>query len=72
MSDNWDWEETENKELTIIPRVRAIAVYTNPRGEIVIRQEGMSLDMDDQYIAIPKEQIPTLIRALQEEAAVEG
>lgn len=61
MSDADIW-----KESTVIPSVRAVAVYTNPNGDIVIRQEGYP-DEDD-FIVIPRGAVNSLVEALKAEA----
>ena len=70
MSDNWNWHDEDVKELTIIPRVRAIAVYRNDHNEVVIRQQGFDMDMEDQIIVFPEEKLGTIITALQAELAL--
>ena len=39
-SDGWDFDWSKNKDDIVVPGQPAIAVYFNPRGEVVIRQEG--------------------------------
>lgn len=46
-SDDFKWGDED----TVIPSVSAVAVYKNPNGDVVIRQEN-SLD-DDSVIVIP-------------------
>ena len=62
MSDADIW-----KESTVIPSVRAVAVYTNPDGDIVIRQEGYP--EDDQVIVVPRGSVNSLIKALKAETS---
>jgi hypothetical protein len=50
MSDAEDFNWSE--ENTIVSAVQAIAVYFNPRGDIVIRQQDAMGDEDD-FIVIP-------------------
>ena len=68
MSQDWNWNGEEEKASVIVKPVQAIAVYTNPAGEIVIRQQDYMGDEDD-YIVVPKMHIPTLIEALKREMA---
>jgi hypothetical protein len=44
----------------------AIAVYFNPHGEIVIRQEGIYGLEEDHWIYVNRQNLPWLIRRLQE------
>lgn len=67
MSD-FKWYGQDASESVVIPSVQAVAVYTNPDGEIVIRQQSSSQD-DDHFIAIPRSQVKALIKAIREEAA---
>lgn len=62
MSDADIW-----KESTVIPSVRAVAVYTNPNGDIVIRQEGYP--DEDAVIVIPRGALNSLVKALKAEVA---
>ena len=59
----FSWKDTED---VIIDRVEAIAVYSNPKGNIVIRQES-SIGEDDAVIVVPKSRVRDLILALQNE-----
>lgn len=70
MAENWNWNDEENKELTIIPRVQALAVYRNEQNEIVLRQEGFDLSCEDQVIVIPEEKLGVVIATLQAELVV--
>lgn len=58
------------KDSTVIPSVLAVAVYTNPNGGIVIRQEGYQGE-DDQVVIIPPSSVSVLIEALKAEVAAE-
>lgn len=62
MSDADIW-----KESTVIPSVRAVAVYTNTDGDIVIRQEGWP--DEDAVIVVPRSAVNSLVEALKAEAA---
>lgn len=64
MGSDWNWND---KESTVIPAVQAVAVYTNPSGDIVIRQQDHYGD-DDAVIVIPRSQAAQLAKALRDEA----
>lgn len=59
-----------DKDSVVIEKVDAIAVYTNPRGDIVIRQEGNM--EDDSIIVVPQSRLNDLISALRREAQDEA
>jgi hypothetical protein len=63
--DTGDFEWT-NVEDIVVPSQPAIAVYHNPRGEIVIRQEGLFGYDEDHWIYIRPENLRFLIRRLEE------
>lgn len=60
----WTWESSED---VIIPSVRAVAVYTNANGDVVIRQEDGMGD-EDAYIVLPKSMVEKVARAIRAEA----
>lgn len=63
---------TWDKESTVVDSVRAIAVYTNTAGDIVIRQESTGHGDhgdDDDVIVIPRRLVGTVVKALKAEAA---
>jgi hypothetical protein len=61
MGDRFDWQEVE--EDTIIENVSAVAVYFNPKGAVVIRQQG-DFATEDQVIVIPARLLPALVAKL--------
>lgn len=61
-SVEFSWRDSDS---VIIEKVDAVAVYTNPRGDVVIRQDG-GMD-DDAIIVIPQSRLNELIIALQRE-----
>lgn len=68
MADNSDgvdfsWSDSQ---AVVVEQVDAIAVYPNPKGNIVIRQQG-SMGEDDAVIIVPKSRLADLILALQNE-----
>jgi hypothetical protein len=54
-------------ELIVVPAQPAIAVYLNPRGEVVIRQEGPGLNGydDDHFIYVQVKNLGPLIDRLR-------
>jgi hypothetical protein len=68
---DWTWHDPDSKESIVIPSVQAIAVYTNPQGEVVIRQEGTGNgDLpDDAFVVIPRGAVGAIVKALKAEAA---
>ena len=65
MSKDFDWHSPEAKESIVVPQVEAIAVYTNPDGNIVIRQQD-SYGGEDHFVLIPRSNVNALIKALKE------
>ena len=60
MSNEFSWGD---KASVVIKRVDAIAVYTNPNGDIVIRQQD-SMGEDDSVIVIPLDRVEELVQAI--------
>lgn len=58
----FDW----NADDVVIPRVDALAVYTNECGDIVIRQE-QGLTGDDAVIVIPRQFADAVLNAIHRE-----
>lgn len=69
MAGDWKWYDEDSKASTVIPQVQAVAMYTNPRGEIVIRQQAHMMGEDDSVIVIPRTAVATLTKALRAEVA---
>lgn len=65
MANDWDWNPEKQKSI-VVQQVDAIAIYTNVRGEIVIRQQGFGGE-EDAIVAFPKAYAETIIAALQTE-----
>lgn len=51
MREDFDWREAADE--IIVPSTQAVAVYLNPDGEIVIRQERHWNEEEDTCIIIP-------------------
>ena len=67
--NEFNWQEIEDTDALVVPsrRVLAIAVYTNPDDDIVIRQEvdEWAGERDDAVVIVPKGDLPRLIESLQ-------
>lgn len=61
--NDFDWSREVGDSL-VFPTVRGVAVYFNPVGHIVIRQEAGPLDDEDVWIVVPRENLGALIAAL--------
>lgn len=64
--EDWDWYAAEHEESILIKPVEPVAVYSNRREEVAIRQR-CSITDSDQLVCIPKERIVDLIVALRRE-----
>ena len=68
MNDNvkdndFQWGDVE--EDIIVRTTGAIAVYTNPHGNVVIRQQSTDAYQDeDTFVVVPRDVLPKLIRKL--------
>lgn len=65
MSDDFSWVDARNAGQVVVPEQAAIAVYENPHGDVVIRQES-SIGDDDHFIYVQHTYLPTLIAALEQ------
>lgn len=62
--EEFSWAEAQKEGAVVVRSVDAIAVYRNPHGDVVIRQESSMGDEDDLVI-IPQSYIEALITALR-------
>lgn len=68
-ASDFDWQDSESIAVREQP---ATAVYTNPHGHIVVRQQGdYSGFEDDKWIMIQPANIPALVAALWREIGQE-
>jgi len=67
---DYSWHDEIGKAATVVPSVQAIAVYTNPKGDIVLRQED-SMGEEDSVVVIPRSMVKQVAKALQDEAKKE-
>lgn len=63
--DNFNWN---NNESVVVEPMEAIAVYTNPKGDIVIRQQRGYPD-EDVFVVIPRSRVEDVVTALGREAS---
>lgn len=62
--ENFSWIDCE---CVVVEPVDAIAVYTNLKGNIVIRQQSAMGD-DDPIVVVPRSRVADIIAALKREA----
>jgi hypothetical protein len=63
MADNFDWKDVEDD--LVLSEQLAVAVYENPKRDIVIRQAaGFSQD-EDSVIIISRNNLAAFVAALQ-------
>lgn len=63
--EEFDWSDSN---VIAVEAVEAIAVYTNPAGNIVIRQQNTSeFRGEDAWIVIPRNRVNDVIEALKDE-----
>lgn len=60
---DWDWHSKDQGDSIVVPQTNAIAVYTNPDGDVVVRQQGYP--EDDSIIIIPKKQAKAVADAIK-------
>jgi hypothetical protein len=68
-SEKFDWYATGDNQEIVFPSVQAVAVYRNPAGDVVIRQQG-ELHEEDSFIIIPAGQVDKVISAMKTAAAL--
>lgn len=64
MSEEFDWNDM--KEDLVVDPARKVAVYFNPHGEVVVRQEDNDFFGQDPFIVIPLRDVPRLVAKLNE------
>ena len=70
MAKDFDWNSDEDGDSVVFPTNQGLAVYANPKGSIVLRQQGY-MGEDDSIIIVPRAQLDAVISALRT-AAVEA
>jgi hypothetical protein len=61
--DGFSWK-ADNPDL-VVPMQPATAIYLNPYGQVVIRQESPLYERDDPFVMFNVEYLPVLIARLQ-------
>ena len=64
MEDEFDWSDVESE--TLFQSVGAVAVYENPHGDIVIRQQAVGYGDEDKYVVVPVKYLDTIIAKLEQ------
>jgi|GEM_PF-1514212 len=64
MSDDFDWGKS-NDNLAVNP-VRGVAIYLNPDGDVVIRQQQADYHDEDPFLVVSVLEVPSLIHRLQQ------
>lgn len=65
-----DFKWNEDIDNVVFKSVQGVAVYSNPDGDIVIRQQAGPLDDDDQVVIVPSDRVEALIFAIKSEAGI--
>jgi hypothetical protein len=61
---NFDW----SADSVVLRAYGSIAVYENPHGDVVVRQEGDALEEDDHWVVIPVQDAELVAQAIVEKA----
>lgn len=61
---DFSWYSKEDEDSIVIKAVTAVAVYTNPNRDIVIRQQN-TLGDEDHVVVFPVAQANTIIKAIK-------
>jgi hypothetical protein len=61
---NFDW----SADSVVLRAYGSIAVYENPHGDVVVRQEGDALEEDDHWVVIPVQDAELIAQAIIEKA----
>lgn len=64
-SSDFSWSDAREEGSIVAPEQAAIAVYENPNGDLVIRQQG-EMGEDDHFIYIQHTYLPRLIASLEQ------
>ena len=65
-----DFKWNEDIDNVVFKSVQGVAVYSNPDGDIVIRQQASPLDDDDQIVIVPSDRVEALIFSIKSEAGI--
>jgi hypothetical protein len=65
-SDDFNWNTAVDEGTVVVRHQPAIAVYTNPHDEVVIRQEGHYGPDEDQFIYLTRENVRKVVNKVLE------
>ena len=65
MADVFNWDELDPGD-RVVPSIKETAVYANPKGHIVIRQEAYLIGEEDEVIVLPPEYAERVARRVLE------
>lgn len=65
-----DFKWNEDIDNVVFKSVQGVAVYSNPDGDIVIRQQASPLYDEDQIVIVPSDRVEALIFAIKSEAGI--
>lgn len=66
MANDFKWYGEDADPNIIIPSTQAIAVYTNPARDLVLRQEDQH-GGDDSVVVIPRSAVKVIAKAMLDE-----
>lgn len=64
-NEDFSWHDDECQADIVFPSTQGVAVYTNPKGMVVIRQQAGPTEDEDSFIIIGRQNVEGLILALQ-------
>jgi hypothetical protein len=70
MSSSCDFDWIDSAEDVVVPEQAAIAVYLNPKGDVVIRQAGQYHPDEDNWIVVAPDHAPRVAEAILEAAGL--
>ena len=65
-----DFKWNEDIDNVVFKSAQGVAVYSNPDGDIVIRQQASPLDDEDQIVIVPRDRVEALIFAINSETGI--
>ena len=65
-----DFKWNEDIDNVVFKTAQGVAVYSNPDGDIVIRQQAGPMDDEDQIVIVPRDRVETLIFSIESEAGI--
>ncbi|MFP5513206.1 MAG: hypothetical protein ACLGJC_09020 [Alphaproteobacteria bacterium] len=65
MANEFKWSDLDPSD-RVVPSIRETAVYTNPMGHVVIRQEAHGADEEDDVVVLPPDYAEMVARKILE------